>query len=540
MTRSAPQLPRTKQHLDRRDKWLLAAIAAAGCAVWIWFALVTRVSLEDAYITFRYARNIAQGSGFVYNVGERVLGTTTPLQTLLLAALGPLFGPDTIPTIAAVLMPAFGIAAGVLAYTALTGLGISRAGAAAGILLFYLHPLAIRTSLGGMETPLVLFLMALSLHFLSRKQSVPATIAVALLVLCRVDGLIWAGLVVGVALLSRYRRPLKQAGGFLAVLLPWLVFASLYFGSPLPTSMLAKGVIRPGREDLLLQPLHFSRLSRFYLSGTGFGADQPLFPIWLLLLALGLYAVLRTRRRELLLLPIFPPLYAALMYLGRAPTCQWYLAPILFWCLLLGGAGLGHVLTWIASRRADWRFRAITAAVAAALLVPGFAASVREFPRHARHTRRFQENEFGLRRDVGIWLRENTPEDARVAMEAIGYQGYFSDRRVVDMYGLVTPKVVEYKASTGSNGLIFNRITTELKPDYLVLRSFEVDENRHFNGGKLFETPADRDLFFRHYREAARFTAPHPEMAPLLTHLTVYERTHPPRATASVSSANSS
>jgi len=35
--------------------------------------------LDDAYITFRYAQNLAAGLGFVYNAGERVLGTTTPL-----------------------------------------------------------------------------------------------------------------------------------------------------------------------------------------------------------------------------------------------------------------------------------------------------------------------------------------------------------------------------------------------------------------------------------------------------------------------------
>src|SRR5207253_3151866 len=35
----------------------------------------------------RYAQHIAAGQGFVYNAGEHVLGTTTPLYTLLLAAL---------------------------------------------------------------------------------------------------------------------------------------------------------------------------------------------------------------------------------------------------------------------------------------------------------------------------------------------------------------------------------------------------------------------------------------------------------------------
>jgi len=49
-------------------------------------------TVDDAYITFRYARNLANGVGFVYNAGERVLGTTTPAYTLLLAALSRLGG----------------------------------------------------------------------------------------------------------------------------------------------------------------------------------------------------------------------------------------------------------------------------------------------------------------------------------------------------------------------------------------------------------------------------------------------------------------
>lgn len=49
-------------------------------------------TIDDSYITFRYARNILAGNGFVYNPGEHVLGTTTPLYTILLVLLGALTG----------------------------------------------------------------------------------------------------------------------------------------------------------------------------------------------------------------------------------------------------------------------------------------------------------------------------------------------------------------------------------------------------------------------------------------------------------------
>ena len=40
---------------------------------------------EDAYISFRYARNLVEGHGLVFNVGEKVEGYTNFLWTLLLA-----------------------------------------------------------------------------------------------------------------------------------------------------------------------------------------------------------------------------------------------------------------------------------------------------------------------------------------------------------------------------------------------------------------------------------------------------------------------
>ncbi len=511
----------------RSDALIAGVLASVGCATWLWFALTTRISLEDAYITFRYARNLSQGNGFVYNVGERVLGTTSHIQTLLLAGLGSVFGPECIPLVASVVMPIFGIAAGILAFLAARRLGASPLGAGIGLLLFYLHPLVMRTSLGGMETPLVLFLMGLSLYFLAQRRAVPATVAIAFLALCRVDGLLWGGLAVSVTLLSDYRKPLRQAFGFGAVAAPWLLFSWLYFGSLMPNSMLAKGVVRPGREHLLMERLHFSRLSHFYLSGVTLGMDDWLVAASLCLIALGVLAALRTRRRELLLLPAFLAVYTVVMYLGRAPMFHWYLAPMLLCSLFLIGIGVGHMVGWALSgqRRPALRIGALACLLAlAGAALPRIVDEARALPRRAERAKRVQENEVGLRRTVGLWLREHTPGDASVAMEGIGYQGYYSERRVIDMAGLVTPSVIEFNASTESNGIVFKHITTDLKPDYIVLRSFEVDDNKHFKGGKLFETTADRELFLHQYREARRFAAPHPELSPLLTHLTLYTR----------------
>ena len=76
-----------------RQQRLLWAIPWAAFGVFgVWFAarlipnLALRLQFEDQLIVLRYARNLAEGNGLVYNAGERVMGFTTPLFTVLSSA----------------------------------------------------------------------------------------------------------------------------------------------------------------------------------------------------------------------------------------------------------------------------------------------------------------------------------------------------------------------------------------------------------------------------------------------------------------------
>jgi hypothetical protein len=62
----------------------IAAAVAVGAVVLHGVATDPRLS-DDAYISFRYAANLASSSGLVFNVGHRVEGFSNPLWTLLLA-----------------------------------------------------------------------------------------------------------------------------------------------------------------------------------------------------------------------------------------------------------------------------------------------------------------------------------------------------------------------------------------------------------------------------------------------------------------------
>jgi len=128
-----------------------------------------------------------------------------------------------------------------------------------------------------------------------------------------------------------------------------------------------------------------------------------------------------------------------------------------------------------------------------------------------RQERENQINEDGLRRVLGEWLHEHTNPDDVIATEAIGYQGYYSGRRLLDLAGLISPEVVDIMRCTDSHAETFHRVLSEHQPDYVVLRAYEVRDKAHFHGGKLFDTPEQHDYFQRHYDLAISFQAPLPE-----------------------------
>ena len=372
-----------------------------------------------------------------------------------------------------------------------------------------------------METPVVLLLMGLSLWALGSDRAIAIGVFVGLTVLCRIDGGIWAAVMILALGLKSPRKAAISALAAFAVVLPWIVFATLYFGSFLPNSMLAKAVVRPGREGILLDGEHILKYALWYVKGTGFVASMYLYPLWVAVLSLGAYRLLRQNARDLWPVVAFPFVYAFTMYAGRCPRFEWYLVPITYACMMLLGVGMMEVYRGV-KRLIPARAQALVAAsivTAAVLWYCGAAV-----PTMIRHMCPRAAIEDYVRTEVGKWLRDNTPEHASVAMEAIGYQGYYSQRRIIDFAGLVTPKVVEFKRSTAKNGQVFDDVLRFFEPDYIVLRSYEVDTNHHFNGGLLFATPEKERQFRETYREVRRFDAPGSGPKDLLCHLTVYQR----------------
>lgn len=237
-------------------------VAGALLALLLVFGLARAAQLswvcDDAFISLRYAENLVDGHGLVYNPGERVEGYSNLLWTLLLAAL---LAAGLEPLRAAELP-------GLLAYLwlalALAWASLRRARSTGGPFL----PLAAGFVLvsedfqvwatGGLETMLFTALAVQALLLTraaaaSPARSLAAGGLLAPLALTRPDGLLFAlaaaaswwlppGRLVARDRARQALLTLLPVGLVLAVWLPWKL---AYYGDLLPTAFYSKSAARP-------------------------------------------------------------------------------------------------------------------------------------------------------------------------------------------------------------------------------------------------------------------------------------------------------
>jgi hypothetical protein len=427
-------------------------------------ALATRFlpgprTIDDAYITFRYARNLAGGLGFVYNPGQPVLGTTTPLYTLCMS-LAWLLGLQDLPTVALVLNALADAGTTVLLYWLGRRLSSSRVVGLGAALAWALSPMSVTFALGGMETSLViLFLVgSFAAHVAGRSRLSAA--AMALAVLTRPDALIAAGLLFadmglrpllmrdGSPLTARLRRlPWVEVAILILVLLPWVVFATAYFGSPLPHSVQAK--VRAYHLDEFSALIRLvQHLSTPFFEHQTFGRFWPAigFPLYMLLYLTG---GLRLVQRAGHALPwvVYPLIYTVVFSVANPLLFRWYLAPPLpfyFLCIL---AGLWAILTALAHRLGRERVGTWATGLAIVLILASSLSAYALHPDHGPDRPAPDMAWFKLEllyRRAAEWLTPRLQPGDVVAAGDIGAVGWFTAAPVLDTVGLISPESVSY------------------------------------------------------------------------------------------------
>ncbi len=335
-----------KTPLVNRLAYILLAMAGVTFLVWLRPHQPPN-TVDDAYITFRYARNLVNGVGFVYNAGERVLGTTTPAYTLLLAALSRLSGFTDYPRLALIvnaLCDAITFGLLIRLVTHLTGPRWVGLGAA---LLFAIDGRTLDFSTGGMESSFNVMAILLTLMLFFEGRTRLAALAAGLVVLIRPDGLTLVAAIFAAWGLDTLRRqvsamPWKELGLFALVVAPWLIFATLYFGQPIPQSVLAKSVSYHVPPLMAFRAFLVQLRTVFPFSlpplqeGQSLGRQllQALLPAALCVLGLTL---LQRRHRNAWVIGAYIALFIAFFSVGNPLWLGWYEVPMmpLYWTLIL-------------------------------------------------------------------------------------------------------------------------------------------------------------------------------------------------------------
>jgi arabinofuranosyltransferase len=438
----------------------------------VYYIHTQNFGIDDSYITYRYAYNLAEGYGAVFNIDERHYGSTATGYALLLAviaktlsvamplvSLGFLPAPDLtviIPVIARV------ISTSSLLVSAILFLIISRKilGAALGGIVGLLTGMSVLLStpaseVTGHETYLFLALWLAASYLVSFGRAyLGASFLLAIATAVRPDTLLFAGVlfVAVVAVQSKHltiSESLRQfslpALVYLALIAFWFLTMWAYYGQPFPETRIAKHAqVALGYWPLFSLPVVISYLDEALNAGVlalmTLGGIAAMLSFWPTRAASeGLSQC--TRIFGIAWAGTIVGVVIAYMLLN-VTFWSWYGIPIWFGVLSLTPIFVKLLVTQLARPK---RLRNLNATLAA-LLVGGalMLDATTLWKRFVTMQGSVKANaHVGSYDGVIELLRERHPEGTSLAMAEPGYVGFFlgPDFKVVDLLGLTSPGV---------------------------------------------------------------------------------------------------
>jgi arabinofuranosyltransferase len=427
--------------------------------------------LDDSWIHAQFARNVATGHGFTFTGGQWVSGSTAPAWTIGLAA-GYLILRNIVAA-AYVLGLICQLAAGYYGFRIAELFGSPRPVAALAGTVVGVTPVITWGAVSDMEVPLAatLVLAGLYHHFrLRAERGWRRHAGMALLgasALARPESLAVVVVVLVSTLFNREALAARAAritlGALVAAIafLPVVIFSYLTSGRPLPTTFYAKsgpGIVRAietgdaAMAQTNLLTFGPRAVHNFWLTLV----DQFGWGAWLLLpafLAGVVAAPSRTFSLTVLAIYLVVPFAMGITAPQRLkPENVRYTAQLVALAPPLIAAAMSHLLRGMAP---------------ASLLVVGLLAvltglrTVDRAPEYARSVKNIQD----LHVRAGLWIGGHLPEDAVVAANDVGAIAYFSQRRILDLEGLVSPEVLAYRRFA-DRGI---RVVRDMRPDYIVI-----------------------------------------------------------------------
>ena len=426
---------------------------------------------DDAFITLRYSRHLAEGHGLVFNLNERAEGFTSLLWTLLLSGTY-LLGVDLLVA-ARSLGVVFGLITILLSYrlaSAAADRPISPLIASIAPLILALNGSFACWAASGMETMLYACLVIASFLSVFTKKLLWSALLVSALLLTRPEGAA-IFILLGIFQLLQYRhyKRIHLAMWFIAccgTLVSLFAFRYLYFGDWFPNTYYAK----TGGG--------FHQVNRGIQYLLQYAADHEGLVVLGLLAAYGLCAR-RTKLRFLALGAI--GLWLATVIAGGdgLPMYRFAIAPLPLLAVLLtySIAEIHCHANHISIHRRTLHILTIAALT---LVMITHATKPVVGPHYGLYDyqKRVEIPHWTM---VGIWLRDNAQIGDSVAAVPIGAVSYYSGLTVLDMMGLTDKHIAHRKMPNMGQGWAGHekrdgQYILSRRPTYLLLGNIDITE----------------------------------------------------------------
>ena len=219
--------------------WVILILAIAGISVVLYF----NFTAEDAFITYRYAENLISIGSLVYNEGEPINALTSPLHAILSAALFYVTGHTVLSNkiVALFLL----VVSAIVVWHRFKD---SRQLQPLALGLMLMPPSVLLWTLGGLETPILLFLATVTVFLVDGATRFrPFLLFVVFLLaslafLTRYDSVLFFIPIVVYASskVRAFNHVVLAVVGAVILPLAWFVVSALYYGDLLPTSFYVK------------------------------------------------------------------------------------------------------------------------------------------------------------------------------------------------------------------------------------------------------------------------------------------------------------
>jgi len=450
-------------------------------------------TVDDAFISFQYAKNLASGNGLTFNNGEKVEGYTNFLLVIM-EALFFILGLKIILWVKLVSILAGGIIIILMYRIICSEVGNNSTLNLLPCLVIALNSPFVLASTTGLETQLFTLAFFSGLYlFLKSISSSGKIIACALLtlsILIRPEGLIILS-IVGVFIFHKdYKSASKKDSisiivTFLTIFVPYFLWRYAYFGEFLPNTFHAKV-----GGDLVLRMIEGKKYIVAFLKTFG-------LRVFLFILIIQFFRNRFSKTGKCFLLVILT-YFLYIAYTGKDWIPQFrFIAPvipILFSMSYIGAYTLVKDIKLSLSPKIIM-FMKIVLVIHLAFFTSR-TISLKNTSKIYNHTMMRAAGYEQAHKRLALWLKENTPGDSAIAMMDVGIVKFYSERYIIDITGLTDKFIARSKGGLLDKDYDLSYIFDK-KPDYIVLVTLKDLKTHPFTSLRSIDTRIYNDSRFK-------------------------------------------